>query len=89
MSALVRDADLLIANKEDLQASLGIRVGGGDSFAAGLLFALATGRSVEAALRFAVAASALKHTIPGDFNRVTADEVDRLASGDASGRVQR
>jgi 2-dehydro-3-deoxygluconokinase len=65
------------------------RIGGGDSFAAGLIYGLVTGRSPEAALRFAVAASALKQTIPGDFNRVTAEEVDRLAAGDASGRVQR
>jgi 2-dehydro-3-deoxygluconokinase len=65
------------------------RIGGGDSFAAGLIFGLLTGRSPEAALRFAVAASALKQTIPADFNRVTVEEVDRLAGGDASGRVQR
>ncbi|HEY3381114.1 MAG TPA: sugar kinase [Vicinamibacterales bacterium] len=65
------------------------RIGGGDSFAAGLIYGLVTGRAPEAALRFAVAASALKQTIPGDFNRVSADEVDRLAKGDASGRVQR
>jgi 2-dehydro-3-deoxygluconokinase len=65
------------------------RIGGGDSFAAGLIYGLLTGRAPDAALRFAVAASALKQTIPGDFNRVTADEVDRLAGGDASGRVQR
>ena len=65
------------------------RIGGGDSFAAGLIYSLVTGRTPEASLRFAVAASALKHTIPGDFNRVTVDEVDRLAGGDASGRVQR
>ena len=65
------------------------RIGGGDSFAAGLIFGLVTGRDAEAALRFAVAASALKHTIPGDFNRVTVAEVDRLVSGDQSGRVQR
>jgi 2-dehydro-3-deoxygluconokinase len=65
------------------------RIGGGDSFAAGLIYALIGGRPSEAALRFAVAASALKQTIPGDFNRVTADEVDRLVQGDASGRVQR
>jgi len=65
------------------------RIGGGDSFAAGLIYGLVTGRTPDAALRFAVAASALKHTIPGDFNRVSADEVDRLAAGDASGRVQR
>jgi len=65
------------------------RIGGGDSFAAGLIYGILTGRASDAALRFAVAASALKHTVPGDFNRVTVDEVDRLAVGDASGRVQR
>ena len=65
------------------------RIGGGDSFAAGLIYALLSGRHPEDALRFAVAASALKHTIPGDFNRVSVEEVDRLAVGDASGRVQR
>jgi 2-dehydro-3-deoxygluconokinase len=65
------------------------RIGGGDSFAGGLIFGLVTGRTPEASLRFAVAASALKQTIPGDFNRVSVAEVDRLAGGDASGRVQR
>ena len=65
------------------------RIGGGDSFAAGLIYAILAGRSHDAALRFAVAASALKQTIPGDFNRVTVGEVDALAAGDASGRVQR
>jgi 2-dehydro-3-deoxygluconokinase len=65
------------------------RIGGGDSFAAGLIYGLVTGRTPTLALRFAVAASALKQTIPGDFNRVSVDEVDRLAGGDASGRVQR
>jgi 2-dehydro-3-deoxygluconokinase len=65
------------------------RIGGGDSFAAGLIYGLVTGRTPSAALRFAVAASALKQTIPGDFNRVSVEEVDRLAGGDASGRVQR
>jgi len=65
------------------------RIGGGDSFSAGLIYGLVTGRAPDAALRFAVAASALKQTIPGDFNRVSVEEVDRLAQGDASGRVQR
>ena len=65
------------------------RIGGGDSFAAGLIYGLVTGRDPEASLRFAVAASALKQAIPGDFNRVSVAEVDRLAKGDASGRVQR
>jgi 2-dehydro-3-deoxygluconokinase len=65
------------------------RIGGGDSFAGGLIYALVTGRPALEALRFAVAASALKQTIPGDFNRMTVAEVDALAKGDASGRVQR
>jgi 2-dehydro-3-deoxygluconokinase len=65
------------------------RIGGGDAFAAGLIFGLVTGRTAEAALRFAVAASAIKQTIPGDFNRASVAEVDRLAKGDESGRVQR
>jgi 2-dehydro-3-deoxygluconokinase len=65
------------------------RIGGGDSFAAGLIFGMISGRPLEQALRFAVAASALKQTIPGDFNRVSVAEVDALAKGDASGRVQR
>jgi 2-dehydro-3-deoxygluconokinase len=65
------------------------RIGGGDSFAAGLIYAVATRRPLDAALRFAVAASALKQTIPGDFNRASVAEVDALAAGDASGRVRR
>ncbi len=65
------------------------RIGGGDSFAAGLAFGLLSGRHPQEALRFAVAASALKQTIPGDFNRVSIKEVETLAGGDASGRVQR
>jgi 2-dehydro-3-deoxygluconokinase len=65
------------------------RIGGGDSFAAGLIYSMVAGRALDAALRFAVAASALKQTIPGDYNRVSAAEVDALAQGDASGRVQR
>ena len=65
------------------------RIGGGDSFAAGLVYGLVTGRGPEASLRFAVAASALKQAIPGDFNLVGVAEVDRLAGGDASGRVRR
>jgi 2-dehydro-3-deoxygluconokinase len=65
------------------------RIGGGDSFAAGLIFALLDGQSSERALHFATAASALKQTIPGDFNRVSVAEVQRLVTGDESGRVQR
>lgn len=65
------------------------RVGGGDSFAAGVICGLLDGRDFRQALEFGVAASALKHTIPGDFNLSSRKEVEALAGGDASGRVQR
>ena len=65
------------------------RVGGGDSFGGGLIYALLNGKDSQSAIEFAVAASALKHSIEGDFNRVTVSEVEKLAGGDGSGRVQR
>ena len=65
------------------------RVGGGDSFGGGLIYALLNGKDTQAAVEFAVAASALKHSIEGDYNRVSVSEVEKLAGGDASGRVQR
>jgi 2-dehydro-3-deoxygluconokinase len=65
------------------------RVGSGDAFTGGLIFGLVTGMAAEAALRFATAASCLKHSILGDFNLTSVEEVQRLARGDASGRVQR
>ena len=65
------------------------RVGGGDSFSGGLIHGLLTKDNQGDALEFAVAASALKHTINGDFNLVGVDEVESLAGGNASGRVQR
>lgn len=65
------------------------RVGGGDCFAGGLIYGLLTKDSHQDALEFAVAASCLKHSIPGDFNRFTADEVQALIKGGGSGRVQR
>ena len=65
------------------------RVGGGDSFAGGVICGMLDGKDFKAALEFGVAASALKHTIPGDFNLVSRKEVETLAGGDASGRVQR
>ncbi len=65
------------------------RVGGGDSFGAGLIYALRHGRDSQAAIEFAAAASALKHSVEGDFNRVSVAEVEKLAGGDGSGRVQR
>ncbi|MEO8682726.1 MAG: sugar kinase [Vicinamibacterales bacterium] len=65
------------------------RVGTGDSFAAGLIYGMQTGLGSQAALDFAVAASGLKHSIPGDLNRVSVDEVKALLMGGGSGRVQR
>jgi len=65
------------------------RVGGGDSFSAGLIYALLSEKNDADALEFAVAASCLKHSIEGDFNLVSVQEVESLAKGDASGRVQR
>jgi len=66
------------------------RVGGGDSFMGGLIYGLITyPTNPQKALDFAVAASCLKHTIYGDYNQVTVEEVEKLMSGDASGRVSR
>ena len=65
------------------------RVGGGDSFGAGLIYALLSGKCSQDAIEFAVAASALKHSVEGDFNRVSVSEVEKLSGGDGSGRVQR
>jgi 2-dehydro-3-deoxygluconokinase len=65
------------------------RVGGGDSFAGGLIYGMQVLGSDQAALEFAVAASCLKHSVPGDFNRITVDEIQALLKGGGSGRVQR
>jgi 2-dehydro-3-deoxygluconokinase len=65
------------------------RVGGGDAFAAGLIFGLASGYGPQQAIDYATAAACLKHSIPGDFNLVTREEVEQLLSGGSSGRVQR
>jgi 2-dehydro-3-deoxygluconokinase len=66
------------------------RVGGGDAFAGGLIYGLKTHRSdLKQALHFAIAASCLKHSISGDFNMVTVDEVEKIMSGETSGRVIR
>ena len=65
------------------------RVGGGDSFGAGLIYSLLEGFDMQSSLEFAVAASCLKHSIEGDFNMVSVSEVQKLAKGDGSGRVQR
>jgi len=65
------------------------RVGGGDSFGGGLIYASLEGMQLQEAIEFAVAASCLKHAVEGDLNHVSVDEVKKLAGGDASGRVQR
>ena len=65
------------------------RIGAGDSFAAGLIYGMLQLPTPQEALEFAVAASCLKHSIPGDFTRSSVDEVNALLKGDASGRVQR
>ena len=65
------------------------RVGGGDSFGGGLIAAQLSGYDAQRSIEFAVAASCLKHSIEGDYNLVTMDEVEKLAGGDGSGRVQR
>ena len=65
------------------------RVGGGDSFGGGLIYSLLNGYDAQSAIEFAVAASCLKHSIEGDYNMVSVAEVNNLAGGDASGRVQR
>lgn len=65
------------------------RVGGGDSFGAGLIYSMLNGEYAQDAIEFAVAASCLKHSVEGDYNMVSVDEVKALANGNASGRVQR
>lgn len=87
-SALIYDGNEFYRSKK-YDVRIVDRVGGGDSFAGGLIYGLLSLADMKDALEFAVAASALKHTIPGDFNFVSVDEVMTLAGGDASGRVQR
>ncbi len=65
------------------------RVGAGDAFSGGLIYGLLCELGEQRTVEFAAAASCLKHTIPGDFNHVSVADVDRLVSGDGSGRVQR
>lgn len=65
------------------------RIGTGDSFGAGLIYGLKNRRGKQESIEFAVASSALKHSVEGDFNRISVDEVEKLVAGDASGRVQR
>jgi len=88
-SACLRDASKFYLSKHYEINDIVDRVGGGDSFASGLICGLNTFSDTQQALEFAVAASCLKHSIQGDFNRVSVAEVKNLVGGDASGRVQR
>lgn len=82
-------ADAAAAFSRQYQIQIVDRIGGGDAFAAGLICGLCEGMSPQETVEFAVAASCLKHTIPGDFNLVSREEVLTLLSGDGSGRIQR
>ncbi|EOR94748.1 2-dehydro-3-deoxygluconate kinase [Arcticibacter svalbardensis MN12-7] len=87
-SALVYDGTEFY-NTKKYEVRIVDRVGSGDSFASGFIYGLVTGLPMGEAAEFGVAASALKHTIPGDLNHATLAEVSTLMKGDASGRVQR
>ena len=87
-SALVYDGNEFYHTKE-YNVRIVDRVGSGDSFASGLIYGLVTGMPMQKAAGFGVAASAIKHTIPGDFNHATLSDVMELMKGDSSGRVQR
>ncbi|MEA3408530.1 MAG: sugar kinase [Chloroflexota bacterium] len=88
-SAILWDDDeIYIAPQYDIMPIVD-RVGGGDSFMGGLIYGLQTYEDKQSALNFAVAASCLKHTIFGDFNQVSVEEVEKLSGGDVSGRVSR
>ena len=80
--------DFYVSKKYEIRDIIA-RVGGGDSFAGGLIYGLNHYEDKQSALEFAVAASCLKHSIPGDFNRVTVSDVTKLMGGDGTGRVQR
>jgi len=87
--ALISDgSEVLFSRKYDITHIVD-RVGGGDSFAAGLIHGLCHLEDLKAALEFAVAASCLAHSIEGDMNLSTLDEVMGLAAGDATGRIKR
>lgn len=88
-SACLHDREQFLLSRHYEITHIVDRVGGGDSFAGGLIFGWLNLASHADALEFAVAASALKHSIPGDFNRFTREEVEQLIKGGGSGRVQR
>ncbi len=83
----IDDNDLAFSKKHELW--IVDRVGGGDSFAAGLIYSQLKGMSTQDSINWAVAASALKHSVIGDFNMMSVEEVNKLAGGDGSGRIQR
>ena len=88
-AACLNDREKFYVSKKYEIRDIVDRVGGGDSFAGGLLYGLNTYEDRQQALEFAVAASCLKHSIGGDFNRVSVSEVEKLMGGDGTGRVQR
>ncbi len=88
-SACVHDRTAFLSSRRYEITHIVDRVGGGDAFAAGLIYGLECLSSHQEALEFAVAASCLKHSVPGDFNRFSVDEVKALLKGGGSGRVQR
>lgn len=88
-AACLNDREKFYLSKKYAIRDIIDRVGGGDSFAGGLIYGLNSYKNKQDALEFAVAASCLKHSISGDFNRVSVDDVEKLKGGDASGRVQR
>jgi 2-dehydro-3-deoxygluconokinase len=88
-SACLNTRDRFLVSKKYDISHIVDRVGGGDSFSAGLIHGLLSYADEADALEFAVAASCLKHSVMGDFNRVSASEVEKLARGDGSGRVSR
>lgn len=87
-SALLYDGQVFYKSRQ-YKIHIIDRVGGGDAFCGGLIYALLAEYPLQKAVDFAVAASSLKQTIPGDFNHVSVGEVESLADGDGSGRVQR
>lgn len=88
-AACLNDGEKFYVSKKYEIRNIVDRVGGGDSFAGGLIYGLNRYEDRQQALEFAVAASCLKHSVSGDFNRVSASDVEKLMGGDGTGRVQR
>jgi 2-dehydro-3-deoxygluconokinase len=88
-AACLNDREKFLMSKHYMISDIVDRVGGGDSFSGGLIYGLGHYETHQDALEFAVAASCLKHSINGDYNRVSVDDVVKLMMGDSSGRVQR